>query len=1650
MITDEQLASFLSAAGPSDAHTDATIPEASPLAGLSYMPDIETRDKFISNVWTTHRVDAARVSLNHSVGANNLIPPTEKQQQVGLDLWWQKEGQFIPRNVLDQLGIVGGVTDLNKLAESRKMESRQRVGVVKDFLGIERPHGKDPLEDHLVFDVATDPIVTVPGAEIAKLDPKQADIIKSASIEDLQIISQTIAENPLGFDEDLGRLIEDEIKIKETLPDVVDILTDNPLTILTGTQFFNAIGFNLPEFTSRKGFSPTEALFGLPKGSESIWIRSVARVREQVVEQDPTLLAQIGGESGQIVADLIKFAVLPDPSKLKVFKSLSPAIKSAIGIGTKAGLVELLQAPEVGETVDERAKEVAVATGIGAITGAVFQKLSSSFKKLFTKIKELPIEKQAEALLKANPGVKISKENLTKALVQMKKVDPKGFAKATRFDPRKPITVEATVTKPVVKPKGFRPGFADIEKPSKIAKDIAKKVPRAKEAIAIKAAEKLLTAKKASAKVLPTKLVSPEEAGPMKVTFKETEGVPGTRIISDPKIRKQLQVKENQIAELRTKKKELKAEKQFEKTKVKAQEIAKKEIAIAKEISKKEIAIEALKEKFSIKLEQTIEGSRVKIAKIRESVEFKDFLRDDAISMIQAIPKEIRPSFINRANRIKTIKGVRKLMDEVEVGIEKIERKIETRGLSGDIKKIESDNRRGKLRLGKIPSPQREQLIETIDSIDLVKLSEKKEADLLSLSNLTKKLSTQLAGNLEGLDEDVEAALKLPSERVRQLLRLSQKPVADQTIEDIKLVRQSLQQLVHNAKLKSQLIIKGGLESLDGALDTVTKNEIAPTSSVRKGKTAKVEKGTIEKTADFSKKVLKLDDAHLDTLVQLSTNPDSPVTKKILDTDLHAGLRNTAEKANEWIALSRERFKEIGFKDVDQINDEIEVVLGGKKVKLTKDHLIKLELHSRSPENLKAILTTKGWAIGGVEINYTKEIDRLAELNKALSHVRKDKILSGIADWTSELTPLRGEAIDEASLLLNGYPIARDPSYTSRPRSLARKIEGSKDISVPPEQEGRYLPRTGGTQRMKLERWSDDFLGGLESDATLFGMAVPLRNARILVSSDAFQTAMKNAGRELELQNIITILRRTQGVTTSKSTLEVFGGKLQRGVVGSALGFRVSTVGAQAMSYPAAFAEIETFQRPMGPVGKATINRIEEDSGLMAMRWKGRRVGVEIGTSASFEAFETLFFGKSKSIVNKGLAGLIVGDKFAVGNIYDKGVVPELLSAKRNGKNVDPFTWEGENVADLPSMNNEDTKPFRYAAARRLEYVVRRTQPVFDMLDRSVSLSNPNVLERQLFIFRTALEAQENIAIRKLDSYGKSQKKPADKMELVKGIAPVIESAVAVAVWKNGLKWAIRSGATAILAAFGIFKFDDKAERENLAVKIAKDSGKNLLKLNKIGKFAVSIGERIADSVSGDGYNWNRNTFDLPIIDVLQTGVDTSVALTQAIVDAGLVDEFVEEITKPDKEFNKQLEDKLFGDLEKAIRSSYDFGVRISGAPLLAPIQEFLRPALADSNIKIIREVTFGDVDSPQEFSERVFELFELRTELNRKSKKKRLTRDEDQALSVLDRFVSKMNSSADILKTTESQQSRRLRFTLLESNISTVESRIGSLEGIR
>jgi len=311
-------------------------------------------------------------------------------------------------------------------------------------------------------------------------------------------------------------------------------------------------------------------------------------------------------------------------------------------------------------------------------------------------------------------------------------------------------------------------------------------------------------------------------------------------------------------------------------------------------------------------------------------------------------------------------------------------------------------------------------------------------------------------------------------------------------------------------------------------------------------------------------------------------------------------------------------------------------------------------------------------------------------------------------------------------------------------------------------------------------------------------------------------------------------------------------------------------------------------------------------------------------------------------------------------------------------------------------------------------------------------------------MFRSALNAQQQPMMRAFDAFVKKQNAQTTTA-LAQTTAAVATSAFSVAVWKRAFKWGTATGATAFLAALGIFTYKEKKAAEQIASDLAKDTAKNLVGLSTYGKFVTSIAERTADAITGDGYNWNRETFDSPVIETLEQGAGAAINIGKTVFNISRLDDFIVDPKNPKEEqFNQALADEIVKDWTQAMRSSYNFGVRVTGAPLLAPTQEFINPLLKRHKIPLIRELSFENSDKPKEYAQRVFDLYDLRARL--KSQKTFPTANEQQAISNLDRFVKAATQKATAIREEESIERQRQHLDELELNMDVFEDNMKEL----
>ena len=1747
--------------------------------------------------WTPSRIELARGELKAWVTPTGPLPQSEEETQYKLNDWWKKSGQHMPDFVLDELGILGGTREPTDISQIQA-DSKEAAKHLKRILGI-KIEG-DPLQAFMKSEADKPENFDPFNLEIP---PEATDIIKSASDEDLEYIFGIMNENFMDFPVNVVKAAVEERELRDEVKKILPTIEANPIEILRGSQFLDVLSVGLTRSVGTK--------------EKKLTLKAIGRIRQGLYEEDPTILNYLSLNVGGIAAELIKFTLLPDVGKLAVFDKLSKAAKAAIGVGSKSGLIALLNAPKEGETIEDRAKEIAVATGVGALTGAAFSKIVDAANVGMAKLSSMQVKDQAQWIIDA-----VSKEGGTLAITrqELEKV-------LLRLDSENPEAFKAIIKATTKNLKGFRPGFAETNESIELAKQAAEEAIEAKtvqgaislaakefalkqvqglsankvsdlmikntegdpnrkaikarikkagdfyvqkevniselkgqltqatpeagakteskgpiiidetgeiidgrhrvalaisegketidalvpikrgaisEAKAMAGIEEARTAPSKAPKVKkvePLKIVSPEEAGPFQVTFAATGTDPGTKLIQDPVARKLLQTAENTIAGLKTRLAQANADAKVDKVRGITIAKAKANVQLAKrleaEIQAKEkaLAIEKTRGMIKVTLVDTLRKAQLKILKIRNTEkitteEFRTKMRDDILSMTPAIESSLQEEFISDAFEARTIAQFNRLADKIDQSIEDWAKKFQIKKARKAFKKIEREGRFGDVRLGKLDEPYKTSIAKIIDSIDLVNLSEAKEKDLLSLQEHMKRIAGPLAGDLEALDFEVQQGVLLPAKRKAELLRLSKAKASDMTSEEIASIIEDVQMLAKQAALKGKLTVGNSLKPAVDAVKPINE-ALAPTllgkaKVARTAKRASIGEGeqqdltALESAASLANRVSRINGMTLATVIESITyKSKDDAIREIFDFALHKGRRLEDEALIGWIDKSRERFDKIGFTSVKQLQEKHSIMLAGKLVEVTAGQLVKLELKARDPRNLKSMLNTTGWKVGRLDKDYPVTMtraERLTEISDAVAIVRKDPMLTGIADWINELNPELADAVDSNLEPLLGHPVSRDRgTYTSDKKALDRKTAKTvANISIPIEYQGSFVEVVGGTQRTDLPSVENDFLNMLVTDAKTY-MAEPLRNMRIILNNGTFQQAMKTAGRGDELSALFTLYDRIQGERRFTSLFEIGVGKFRGVMTKTALSWRLSTRILQRLSYPLFHSEIDAkYFRFLPHVPKAYIDAMRVDSATLDLKWRGGQISVDIGEVNSREAFDQLIFGKAASLGTKGMRGLTKGDQQGIGNGH-RAVVKEVLGTPRNGKNVKPEDWNGYKVADLIALTDDlmgpagyPTSPgVRWAAARRTEYLAARSQPGSDPLNLSVRMSDPSPSIRTWHMFRTSLEAMRQPMTRAWAQF--VHEPTAENFRFVrKAGSALVASAFLAGVWKRYSKWAGKAGARkAKEEAFDVFTFEEERDFDEIVKDSTLDTFKNIVRYDPFGSYLVNIGEIVADRVSGDGYNWNREVVDNPVLEALNYGISTFISAMEfgaewkalenyvvhtadGVTDATTQEELQDMVNKGkikstdaariwgDIEFNNALAEKFVDSLSSTVGSIYDFAARVSSkVPVLAIGQEWISPFFQKQKIELIKELTFENVGTPKltkAYAQQVFDLYEVRTSLM--NQKERLTVEEEEVLFYLEKYVTQAAFVAKYIKSSDSIEAQSFALASLKQGM--------------
>lgn len=918
-------------------------------------------------------------------------------------------------------------------------------------------------------------------------------------------------------------------------------------------------------------------------------------------------------------------------------------------------------------------------------------------------------------------------------------------------------------------------------------------------------------------------------------------------------------------------------------------------------------AVELIKEQakgepvgFKAGQKESQQRAKAEIQKIKTAQKLSEARRKTAADLVRAfIAREDQGKFLLRVSKAKTPKNLAKIMEAVTEGIAKAEKKIAVKSLQAAVKSVFRAKRLGRVKLGKLREKARQRIFDVLEGIDLTNLSSAKRSELQQAEKDLKQLGFNLEKGIDSLTDVEIDAIKVLDPRVEQLKRLRQKPISELTADEIRDIEDSIRYFVRQDELEDTMLQEG--RSVEAAkVINESSAEIMPGKSVRK-KVIDLTKKTHLRIGGTLREAFIVQSMHKGKLVQLATSPNAKTMANVLDGQIHKAKGVSLGKEFEALDAWEAGKKKAGWTKADtrSLEDQHEVTVNGSKKIMTTDQIMSIAKHLRSERNTEQLAKTVGLQINDINVgrmSLTEMVDAVELLNN------KQIALLDLTETINEdiLMP----AVNETSLSIFGYELARNPQHWSLQRVRPITVRG--DITKAPaiEDLGPFQPFIGGTSRLKITGFSEQWLHQIQTSSFFYGSAVPMKNARTLLNDKSFQLAMKDGGRETELRDLITLFQRMQGVASDKAAFEQLGSKLLSRSVRSILGFRVSSALAQLGSIPMAFDIIPTkYGAPVAgykaQTGKAQSARINKFSPFLRMREVGGRSTIETGDLGARAAADMLLWGNTP-LLDKPLVPLRTNDRKAI-MVLDAAVQRWVFDTTNLKPGTDAF-WE--------------------EVKAREEDVVRFTQPMWDIDERSVLSSSPSLALRSILSFRAAREAMLNQTVGSLD---KAIKAPGWKStkQLANTAATVTVSVAMVRGMKEALKASLLAAATFALGFLGIDRKRKKALSEAAAEKFATDTAFDLLSNIPFGN---QMGTAIRIGI--DGKTWREIRFD---------GVigSTAQVITEGIAD--LSNAFRKNLVDRDME-------KFRKNLTRGLLKMGDAISRVAGTPFGGPAQITTEP----------------------------------------------------------------------------------------------------------
>jgi hypothetical protein len=788
---------------------------------------------------------------------------------------------------------------------------------------------------------------------------------------------------------------------------------------------------------------------------------------------------------------------------------------------------------------------------------------------------------------------------------------------------------------------------------------------------------------------------------------------------------------------------------------IKAEELAELETEITnirgkigiatKEISKIKVK-EDLEKVPKVLLDRALLQQQLQKAKVKEIETVRQSVLDYAKSIGLEVEKGSRIGGL--ILKTKTKAGLNRALDEIDKRLVIIEERKARGKAVGNLKKTLKTTKKQKFR----PEFQKK-MDDLLDDIELAKAG--------------KKTTKRLLGMKEFIESNPDHMI--PQKQIDQLKRLDNIAVSDMDTEQVELLDASLKHINHLNTLKNSLIMKGKYRNF-----AKEKERAMLALDKYKGKLEyKVDEFSpfeAEKEAGAIKKIFTTGSWNAELISEIMDKEERGVIKNHIYDGIDEGYTTMYGYQQEMEDYFKEQIKGFGIsekelkdystafrkkKKAKKTPTQKFKLESGKVINLTKAQKMSLYLQSLNPQNKRHIVE------GGIAfpakpsaiIDITEE--DLKNITDSLSF--KEFQLSGAIH--NYFNNLQQKAINEIAVRLNGWEIAKEEDYfpirtnaLDRRRDQLKQVKNTADIrnfmEISLEGMGIFRERAKGAKgAIVLDDAFEAVYKSNKQVSAFVGLAEPLRNAKMLLYDNDFQIKVNNTYGKNYIDSLKSYIKDIEGASFQTEFTDDLISKANANITVAILGLNPWVMLKQFPSYALAGTEMDL--KYMGNLTPASKALMSQWSPQLRKRFQGninRDLG-ELNEASNVQRF----FGFKPNLINSMfMGGISKFDYEAIGRIWK--------AVEKETKDLKPDLKVGSDA-------------YYTHVARRSEEVIRKTQPTFELKDRSEIARSKQWFVRLVTKFSSARNKIYMVFRRSIEKYNRSNKTINDKAKLMKTVS---------------------------------------------------------------------------------------------------------------------------------------------------------------------------------------------------------------------------------------------------------------------------------------